>query len=171
MATPTIFSYTVADELGVKATMRAYAEFDGTVETVDGLVGEWTALGGVLDPMTGGQIVGGSVSFALVPDGAWKSAPVAGARVEQTGLFNFSNDTTAYKWGMDIPAILNTLISGHVINLAAGAVAAFIAAMDGGFTNGNFTNSAQQALVGLIDALLTFRKRRKQLTARSTEYV
>src|SRR5579872_4939229 len=89
MSDPTIFTYTVRDELGTEASTLVYANYNGTLETVDGLVGEWLAYGGLIDAATSGQIVGGAIKIPATPDGSWKTAPAAGSRVEQTALLNF----------------------------------------------------------------------------------
>ena len=164
-----IFSYSMVDELGTKASMSVPAMIDPTTGTPTALKAQWVVLGGTLDALSDAQILGGSVSIALKPDEAWKDAPVAGSRVEQTGLFNFSNATSKYKFGVDIPAIENTAIADGKINLTFGDVTDFLGQMISAFTGGVFANTGQYPLVALIDALLSFRKRRQQLARSSGE--
>lgn len=162
MPGPTIFSYTIRDSAGVEATFRAYANFDGTVETVDGLTGEWAAMGALVDGVTGGKIIGGQITIPQLPAGGWKSAPVAGSDVEQTGTANFSNATTQYMHPESVPALLDTLISGGRIIVGSGAFKTFTDALVAGFTNGNWVNTAAQGLVAAVDAFVSFRKHRRQ---------
>lgn len=169
MATPTVFSYTLEDENGIKATWASYAEYDGSVETEDGLAGEWVALGALIDAATSAQIIGGHVKIPYSPDGGWKASPAAGSRVEQTGNFTFSNDTTDREYTQALPAIINAAIVNGRIVLTNTHIAALTAALVAGFTNGNWDNNAGQALVALIAASLSFRKRGRQLKEKSTE--
>lgn len=164
-----IFSYSFIDELGTKASMSVPAMVDPTTGTPAALSTEWVALGTQLDLNSDAQITGGSISIVKVPDGAWKDAPTEGARVEQTGLFNFTNTTSKYKFGIDLPSIANDDIVSGKIDLSNTNVIALLDALIGGWTGGIFTNTAQYALATLADALLSFRKRRKQLSRSSFE--
>jgi hypothetical protein len=169
MSDPTLFSYTVRDELGTEATAVVYANYDGSVETTDGLVGEWLALGGQIDAVTGAQIIRGVIKLPVTPSGSWKSAPASGSRVEQTGLLNFATSGSVRRNGFDFPGLKDSLISGGKIIVASGAVKALIDALVGAFTNGAFANAEGQNLTSPIDAVLSFRKRRKQLSRSSFE--
>jgi len=160
----TVMSYTVRDELGTEASTVAYISYDGALETVDALIGEWLDYGALLDAATGGQIVGGRITIALSPDGSWKSAPASGSRVEQTGLVNFSATGSSKRWGADIPALVNTAIAAGKILTASGPVHALILAILAAFTNGNFTTSTGGDIATFRDAAVTFRKHRRQLT-------
>lgn len=155
---PTIFGYTLQDDSGAKANAAFYAEFDGAVLTVDGLTGAWTAMGGKLDAITDAKIVSGSVKIPLGRDASWKASPVTDARLVNSGVFNFTNDTTFKKDGFAIPAIANAVVTAGKIVLTNTAVAAFITELIGGFASGNFSNGASQGLVALADAFLTARR-------------
>ena len=65
MATPTVLSYTVQDDNGVKASVPFYASYDGAVETIDALIGEWLVLGALIDAVTGAKIVSGHIEIPL----------------------------------------------------------------------------------------------------------
>jgi len=168
MSDPTIFTYTVRDELGTEASTLVYANYNGTLETVDGLVGEWLAYGGLIDAATSGQIVGGAIKIPATPDGSWKTAPAAGSRVEQTALLNFHPTGSNKRQGFDIPALVNTAIAAGKIVTASGPINDIITAILAGFTNGHFADNFAQTLGSFADAAVTFRKHRKQLM-KSTE--
>lgn len=164
-----LFSYSFIDELGTKASMTVPAMVDPTTGTPAALKSEWVALGTQLDANSDAQILGGSISIITVPDGGWKATPDAGSRVEQTGLFNFTNATTKYKFGVALPSIANDSIVSGKINLADTDVIALLDALIGSWTGGVFTNVGQYALTALADALLSFRKRGQSLRRTSME--
>jgi len=164
-----LFSYSVIDELGTKANITLPAMIDPTTGTPAALSTEWVAMGDDIDAIVGAQITGGAVSIVKVPDGGWKSAPVTGSRVEQTGLFNFTNATSKYKYGIDIPGLSNDTIAAGKIDLTNTDIGNFINELVSTFTGGIWSNVSQYPLVALADALLSFRKRRKQLSRSSFE--
>lgn len=164
-----IFSYSMIDELGTKTSMSIPAMVDPTTGTPAALKTEWLALGGQFDALIGAQVTGGSVSVALKPDPGWKTAPIAGSRVEQTALLNFTNATSKYKFGVDVPALRDTAIAGGKVDLTTSIVTDVITSLLTAFTGGVFTNTSQYPLTALADALLSFRKRRQQLSRSSFE--
>lgn len=164
-----IFSYSFIDELGTKASMSVPAMVDPTTGTPAALSTEWVALGTQLDLNSDALITGGAISIVKVPDGGWKDSPAAGSRVEQTGLFNFTNATSKYKFGVDIPSVANADIVDGKISLTLTNVANLLGELIGAFTGGVFTNTSQYPLAALADALLSFRKRRRQLSRSSFE--
>lgn len=170
MATPTVLSYTVQDENGVKASALFYASYDGAVETVDGLIGEWLVLGALLDAVTGGKIIDGHIKIPLAKDASWKGTAINGDGAEQTLGMTFSNEDTIYGDTFNVPALRETLVDsqGKPIITAAGAIDNLADALAGSWTNGNFVNSAGSDLVALIAAFQATRKHRRQLKARST---
>lgn len=164
-----LFSYTVVDELGTKSTVLVPAMVDPTTGTPAALKTAWTALGTDIDAIVGTEITGGRVEVVFVRDAGWKSAPDAGSRVEQTGLFNYGNATTKYKYGVDVPGLADDKISAGKIDLADTDIANFVTKLITSFTGGVFTNTSQYVLAALLDAAITFRKRRKQLSRSSFE--
>lgn len=165
-----LFSYSVVDELGTKANITIPAMIDPTSGTPSALSTQWTALGALIDAVTGVELLSGSVSIVKVRDAGWKSAPDAGSRVEQTGLFNFLNASSKYKFGVDNPGLADDKIAATgKIDLGDTDIANLITALTSSFTGGIFANTSLYPLVALADALLSFRKRRKQLARSSFE--
>jgi hypothetical protein len=158
------YSFTIVDELGVEASDTYYAMLDPT-QTITSAVNAWTSLYDVLQPVTDGSIVRGHVDILLQPVSI--SPAVVGSRVEQTGLFNFSATGTTHKFGEPVPAFSSSFITPTGINLSDATVAAFYNFLAATLTVLEWTSNNQQKLIALLDAVLSFRKRRKQLT-RST---
>jgi len=168
VATPTVASFTVRDNDGVKASAPFYMSYDGAVETVDALIGTWLALGALLDAVTGAEIISGSITIPLARDASWKSTPISGQSVSDTLGLTFSNDDTIYTDTFVVPAIRDTLISnGQPILTSGGAIDNLADALAGSFTNGYYVNSGGSDLIALVAAFQGVRKHRKQLTARS----
>lgn len=164
MADPTIFNFSLQDDQGLKSNCDFPVAYDGATETIDALIGAWTAYGGLLDAITDGQITGGSILVPLIPNGAWKDAPAEGNNVNQVMNLNFNNDFNSYATSILIPSYKeNTLTPGGEPDLADTALAAFIAAIIAGEGGEVFPNSTSlHDLNALRDAFLTVRKVRNQ---------
>jgi hypothetical protein len=163
-----LVSLHIVDELGVKSTMPIWLVGADT-QTLAQLVTAAQNIATDTDAIIGGQVfkITGAVSVPL-PSGI-KSTPAANSRVEQTGLFNFSQSGSPYKYGVDVPSIKDSVLAGGRINLADTAVTTWVGLLTAAI--GAFTpeSTALRAIVGLVDALLTFRKHRKQLDRVSYE--
>jgi hypothetical protein len=166
---PAIFSVTIQDELGVEAPFSAYALLDST-QTLASAVTALNSLIAVLDPITDGVIIRSKITLQPPLPGGLE-ALTAGARVEQTGLFNFSATGTPHRFGEAVPAMSNAKITTHGIDLVDGAVAAFIAFLTTVITVATWVTNHREALTALRDALVSFRKRRKQTTRVTLEIV
>lgn len=167
MADPTSFEYQIVDDQGLTNRTQIYTAYDGATETVDSLIGAWLAFGGLLDPVIDGKIVGGQILIPLLRDASWKSAPATGNNVNQVMNLNFDNDFNSYATPILIPSYKETQVntaSPRAPNLAATALAAFIAALIAG-SGAIFPNSRDiHDLNHLRDAFLTVRKVKNQRT-------
>lgn len=172
MATPTVLSFTYQDDDGVKASAPVYVSYNGALETVDGLIGVWVALGALLDLVSGAVILSGAISIPLSGAAAnvgWKQAPLVGHSVSDTLNLVFSNDDTIYGDTVVIPAVRDTLISdGRPVLTAAGAIDNLAQELAGNFTNGFYVNDGGSDLIALVKAFQGVRKHRRQLSAVST---
>lgn len=168
VATPTVLSYTTLDGNGVKASMPFYASYNGALETVDALVGEWLAYGALLDAVTGGVIIKGSITIPLAPDASWKDTIVAGSDNSDVLGLNYNNDDNIDGFLNTVNMLRTALVAAGRPITGSGAIAALIAATTGGFTNGFFVNKSGSNLVSLREAFQADRKHRKQLKAKST---
>ena len=171
MASPTIASFTLLDGNGVKASTRAYMTYNGTLETVDALIGNWLQLGGDIDDVTNAQIVGGSILIPLTPDAGWKAAPVAVNDVSDVVVLNMKNAATRYLQEFIIPAFIPALLTGGgQVDLANVALTALVTLLATSFTNGAYSNMAGQDITALSDAFQSDRKHRRQIISRSKVY-
>jgi len=168
MAVPSIISYQLTDETGVVATSPLFINTPSTI-TIANLQTFADAYTPLLDGITDAQITGIEVRIPLTITGA-KSAPVGLADVERTGLFNFEQAGSNYKFGVDVPGIATDVIdsSGRIdltISNVTNWIAFLLIATAGIRPESKFGNF----LLGLVDALRTFRKHRKQLERRTIE--
>ena len=167
MADPTSFEWQIQDDQGLTNRTQVFVAYDGATETVDALIGDWTAKGGLLDACIDGKILGGQITIPLIRNAAWKSAPVTGNNANQVMNLNFGNDFNSYATSILIPSYKETQVnatSPRAPNLAATALAALIAAIISD-TGTAFNNSRDlHDLDRLIDAFLTVRKVNGQRT-------
>jgi hypothetical protein len=162
------YSISIVDELGTEASGTYYAMLDPS-QTITAALAAWTSLATAVDAVIGAQITKGRVDLITLPPGGAKAAPVAGSRVEQTGLFNFVATGTTHRFGSDTPGFADTKISAGKVNLADADVQALITLLTTVITVLTWCNEHQQALATLKDAILSFRKRRRQLSRTSFE--
>lgn len=165
MPSPTIFSYTIEDAVGVRSTHLIYTAYDAATETVGALLAAASQYGGLLDAVTAGKIVEFNVKVNGLPDPAWKSAAIANVDAEQTLLMNFDITDSKYAQPYDVPALRDTLIDsgGRPIFTAGSAIKALIDAITGATGLGTVSVNSQFLLdlTGLRDIAVTFRKHRK----------
>jgi hypothetical protein len=164
MADPTIFNWSLLDDTGWRNNVDFPVAYDGATETIDALIGAWTSYGGLINAAVDGMIVGGSITIPLIRDAAWKATPAEGNNVNQVMNLNFNNDFNSYATSILLPSYKESqLTAGGEPNLAAAALAAFIAAIISGYAGEVFPNSTSlHDLNALRDAFLTVRKVRQQ---------
>jgi len=166
MADPTVFNWSIIDDEGLHNNSDFFTAYDGATETVDALIGAWTSYGGLLDAIIDGKITGGSITIPLIPNVAWKAAPINGNNANQVMNLNFNNDFNSYATSILVPTYKESILTPtRVPDLADPALAAYITAIIGGYANEVFPNSnALHDLNALRDAFLTVRKVRNQKT-------
>lgn len=162
MPSPTIMSFTIKDESGDTATSDLFVAYDAATETVAALLGAAAAYGGLLDAVTGGQIIEFNLKINGLPDPSWKVAPIADSDVQKTLLENFNVADSKYPQDFIVPAIRGTLIdtAGKPILTSGAAIDALndliVAGSGAVFPNNKFLLD----LTSLRDAAITFRKRK-----------
>jgi hypothetical protein len=164
MADATSFEWQIQDDQGLTNRTQMYMAYDGATETTDALIGEWQALGGLLDAVVDGKIIGGQILIPLVgaaQNPTWKQTPTVGNNVNQVMDLAFHNDFNSYLTNILIPSYKESQLSADKKpNLAATALAALIAAIidDGGTA---FVNSRDlHQLDAVVKGFLTVRKLR-----------
>lgn len=164
MPSPTIFSYSLKDAVGVRGTADFYTAYDASTETVSALLGAAAALGGMLDAVTAAKITEFNVKINALPDPGWKASAIANIDMEQTLLENFSIHDSKYPQDIDIPCLRDTLIdsAGRPILTAGGAIAILNAAIISGtgITGVSINSKFLEELDALLSAAVTFRKRK-----------
>lgn len=166
MADPTSFEWQIQDDQGVTNRSQMYVAYDGATETVDALIGAWTAYGGLIDPCVDGQIINGRITIPLLPDASWKAAPVNGNNCNQVMTLNFDNDFNTYATPLYLPSYKESTLTGKRPNVAANPLLALITAVLAGEGGEVFPNSkALHDLNALRDAFLGTRKLKKNKAA------
>jgi len=155
------FEATILDGTGLQAETSAFVQVDPTASwsAYEALFNDWLT---DLDACTDGQIIGAEAEIIpTLPDGL-KTAPTTYSRVSQTGVLLFAATGDTRPWGMPIPALSNgsTVISGGKPVTTVGSPLQVLGALIAGGGSGvlGWTNSTQQAIASLTNALITFRK-------------
>lgn len=146
MADPTSFEWSTIDDEGLPNNVQMFMAYDGATETIDSLIGAWTAVGGLIDPCIDGKITGGQILVPLMrPTGtAWKATPATGNNSNQLMKLVFDNDFNQYGTTIQLPSYKETQVNTtppRAPNLAATALAAFIANIIAGEGGLIFPNS------------------------------
>lgn len=158
MADATSLEWAVVDDQGVPNRVQMYYAYDGSTETVDALIGNWVALGTLIDPCIDGKIVDGQITIPLVRDAGWKAAAVNGNNANQVMTLNFNNDFNTYATPILLPSYKESVLVNKRPNVAANPLLALITAIVTGQTTG-FANSRDlHDLNALRDAFLGTRK-------------
>lgn len=163
-----LYSISLEDYLGVPTTHDIYLQMPDTV-TLATLTTVLTGYQDLIDVISGAQIMQTTLKVRIPNSGTNKTSPVAGDEAEKTGLFNFSQSVTPYKFGVDVPAIAETLITNGKIDLSASAITTWIAWLTAAHSGVQAISKFVYTLTGLLDALISFRKHRKAETRRSLE--
>lgn len=160
-------SYRMLDKLGVVVSMPVYVAVDDT-KTVAQVLTDANLIGQQIDPISDSQILDFAVSLSGNSVSGGKSSPAATAENERTGLFNFDQATSPYKFGVDVPSIADSKITNGKINLTDSDILAFVSALTAAGTALTPESTSLYTLVALLDALISFRKHRKAEARRST---
>ena len=157
----------VVDELGTRANTEFYIALDDS-KTLADAVTDAQALCVAVDATLDAKVESCRITVNYRPTDM-KANPTSGSRVEQTGVVNFSNNTTSRKQGIVLPGLKNAAIVSGKLNLSDTAIAALITFIKASGTSGTWANFALQRLVDVLDAILSFRKHRKSLSRTSYE--
>lgn len=169
LTAPARYSATIIDELGTSASTVAYLMVDPT-QTLASLAASAQAWATALDAVTAGQITKlDAVLLPGVPAGV-KILPGAGSRVEQTAVFNFKDSSSGHRFGLAIPALSSARMLAGKINLSDTTVQALVSLITTATATSGYSTPARLLINGAVDAFVSFRKHRKQLTRSSFEF-
>jgi hypothetical protein len=169
-----VVSATVVDSWGTEASAPAYALADGT-QTINEAIAEAQAYVKALDAVTDGRITRMHVQFVpALPTGLKAAAVATGARTEQTGIVNFSATGTSKRYGYAIPAVSDAQLTGDRINATAFGTAStgmdtLLLLLTSAATALAWANEHSQQIIAVRDAIVSFRKKRRQLGRSSLE--
>lgn len=159
MADPTIFEWQVQDDQGTKNRIHTYMAYNGATETVDSLIGGWTAFGDLIDAGIDGQILKGRITIPLIANAGWKAAPNAGNNCNQVMVVNFDNDFNSYATPLLLPSYQEALLDAQGRpDIADAALAAIIAAVIDDTGTQFFNSRSLHDLNAFREAFLTTRK-------------
>jgi len=159
-------SFTGVDSLGVPTNFNADIQFDDakTAANISTYVND------LLDHFTPTSDAGwDKIAVTLYPVVNNPTTAVAGSEAERTGLFNFSQASGRFKYGIDVESIAQTLITDGKIDLTATEVTNWIAYLTAAHSGFVLISKAALALSALVDALISFRKKRSLESRRSFE--
>lgn len=160
---PTIFEVQLLDDQGLTSRSSIYVAYNGTTTTTESLIGSWSQWGALIEACTDCQIVQGRITIPLLPNAAWKDAPLEGSNANQVMSLNFKNDFNRYLTALLIPGYKEILLTpDNKPDLADPGLVALIDFMIDGDVD-LFPNSRDlHDLNALKDAFLTTRRVRNQ---------
>jgi hypothetical protein len=154
------FSFSVVDQVGVRGAITLPVMFADTV-TLAQLDTAWGGMKALLQAILGGSIQRGSISFGETV--AAPTAVVAGARVEEVGVFDFAITGSSHKQGLALLSFASSKAPLDKIDLTDAAVVAFTDAVSAAITGGGvYATPDGVALGALVDAFFSYRKKRRQ---------
>lgn len=168
---PVRVSATIVDEWGIEASTAYYATADDT-QTLAALDTEVNAWVTALDNATDGKIKQSRVTIFPALPGGIKAAAAAGSRVEQTGELGFNAAGSTKRYSAAIPALSNgstVLAADRIVLTVSDPIGVLINLLTTVGTVLHWCNEHYQAIQTFIDALVAYRKKRKQLQRSSFE--
>lgn len=168
---PVRVSATIVDEWGIEASTAMYATADDS-QTLAGLDTEVNAWVTALDNATDGVIKQSRVTIFPALPGGIKAAAAAGSRVEQTGELGFVATGSSKRYSASIPALSNgatVLAADRIVLTVADPIGLLITILTTVGTVLHWCNEHYQQIQKFIDALVAYRKKRKQLQRSSFE--
>lgn len=162
-----LLSVQLEDALGVVASHDIFIEVPEAT-TITQLVAAGQSYCAVLAGVTDANGLAAKVSVTFPPTGM-NTAAAEGSEVERTGLFNFSQASSKYKFGIDVPSLNDGIVVNGKIDLTAAGVTDWVTWLLSVHTGIQASSKFGNLLAGLLDALISFRKHRKAESRRSFE--
>jgi hypothetical protein len=166
---PVEVSASIVDAWGIPASTVMYASADNTKTLADleTEMGSWVT---ALDNATDGVIKQARVTLFPALPGGVKAA--AGSRVEQTGVLGFLATGSDKRYSAAIPALSNgaTVLNGdRIVLTVTDPIGLLIKILTTVGTVLSWCNEHYQLIQKFVDALVSYRKKRKQLQRSSFE--
>jgi len=153
-----LFSYTIEDADGNTRAFPVYATVSDGATLAD-INTAMVAIGTDLNAIIDGVIRKVAYTILGTVDGGWRTTPVAGSNVQETGLITYPLISVPGKhYSEDIPAFYQSGFTGKLVNLAATNVVTWTDRATGGgatpFTNDQWSSELDTPTKGKK----TFRK-------------
>lgn len=168
---PVRVSATIVDEWGIEASTAMYATANDA-QTIAGLETEVNSWVSALDATTGGQIKQSRVTIFPTLPTTIKATAVAGSRVEQTGELGFLATGSSKRYSAAIPALSNgatVLAVDRIVLTVSDPIPLLILLLTTIGTVLSWANEHYQLLQKFVDAVVAYRKKRRQLQRSSFE--
>ncbi len=157
----------IVDDAGIRSTVLSHLYIDDgqTVAALNTALQAWLT---DLTAILGAKIITASAGIYEPVSASQAGKPVAGAEVEETGVWSFNQTGTAFRYGQAVPGLLETVIVAGEIDPTNAGVIAWEGLLTGAVLGGHYTGNDNDALASVYKTFLAVRKRRRQLTAKST---
>jgi hypothetical protein len=154
LAAVDLISFAVDDVDGKRGHVHCYVPATYTLAQLQTFAEN---LAGDLDAVTGAKIASITVTKSLTLPGGLKANATASHYINQGANFAFDAADTDYRHTMRVPAILESLCTGDVVNVAAGAGKTFADQVTVGDGVVSPSDRYGNDLVSTIEATRTFR--------------
>lgn len=159
-------SLKLKDWNGNECSMPVKMKFEDT-STIAQLITDAKALATTTDVIIGAQIMGATVAVDITTIAGLKTAPDAGSDINQTATFNFTQNAIPNAAPIVVPSISDNVVVGGAVDLTNADVQAFIDFLLAVGVAVTWVSNVLNALLAILDALFSFRKRSKAVNRRS----
>ena len=118
-------SYYLRDETGQTANVPLYVNIEDDQNVAD-VFEELISTGTLINNITGCAIYEATCGVYAPQVFAWRPRPAIGSRCSFGALFKFGTNIATWHYGITIPAILESKLIGHRVNVSDPDIAAFI---------------------------------------------
>jgi hypothetical protein len=157
----------IVDSEGIRSTVLSHLYVDDgqTLAATNTALQAWIT---ALTAIEGASIITASAGLYAAVGASQAGKPVAGSEVEETGVWSFNQTGTAFRYGQAVPGLLETIVVADEIDPTNAGVIAWEALLTGAVLGGHYTGNDNDPLASVYKTFRSVRKRRKQLTAKST---
>jgi hypothetical protein len=164
------FTATLQDSDGVKAskTSQLFIDPAQTITAAVTALNAWIAL---LTAITGSKVVRQGIALSVPVTVDQTGKPTADASNSETVTIDFDQAGLSTHYGDNIPAFLESKLTGEQVNLADTDVAAYTALLAGtAVLGGTYSGLGNEALTAVYRAFQGDRSHRRQLFGKSVTY-
>lgn len=156
MANTDFITFKLTDIDGQSGTLQLFVPTGGTIAQLQTLSDAFAA---VLDDVTAAIIEESTVTLQLTLPGGLDVTPANGHYIQHGANFGFDAADTPYRHTIRVPAILESLLTGDVVETGSPPGSTFVNGITGGFGGLLPSDRYGNDLTALLSALRSFRKR------------